>query len=354
MSSSCFKSPAFIVDSSLFFIFLTLLKNAFLDKHGAAVEVPKIVSGLKPIEIESGQAGKLELKIDGDARNFDVAWYKDGEQIVPNEQFGIIKLPDGTIALQIDSFTAGDAGEYSVKIKNTQGGQIEDRTSATLKKDKTASMPVIVAPLKSVEVEEGSPLVLSTKVAAPGAFKATWFFDGKPLTERDGLKFLITPDGTVALQIDKCNMNDSGKYKVEISNDSGKVSSEGSATVKPCAGKNLEILRGLESTVFTAGKSGELELQISGPSDGLDIKFLKNGSAIVPNDRVHIRQLPDGIVRLTLDCVEFDDAGDYSVIVSASGAGQVQSKCQVQVKCKFSLLFISYNFSFYHFFLFSQ
>ena len=316
--------------------------------------MPKIVSGLKPIEIESGQAGKLELKIDGDARNFDVAWFKDGEQIVPNEQFGIIKSPDGTIALQIDSFTAGDAGEYSVKIKNTQGGQIEDKTSATLKKDKTASMPVIVQPLKSIEVEEGSPLVLSTKVAAPGSFKATWFFDGKPLTERDGLKFLVTPDGVVALQIDKCSMGDSGKYKVEISNDSGKVSSEGSATVKPGVGKNLEVLRGLESTVFTAGKSGELELQISGPVDGLDIKFLKNGSAIVPNDRVHIRQLPDGVVRLTLDCVEFDDAGDYSVIISAPGAGQVQSKCQVQVKCEFFSLFLMISTFTSNFFRYSK
>ena len=78
---------------------------------------PKFRKELAPVEVESGQPGRLECAIEGNPANFTVTWYKDGEEIVPNEQYGIVQEPDGTLALLVDSFSAKDAGQYSVKVK---------------------------------------------------------------------------------------------------------------------------------------------------------------------------------------------------------------------------------------------
>lgn len=281
--------------------------------------------------MESGHPCRIECQIDGNPADFNTSWYKDGEEILPNEHFGYVKEPNGTIALLIDSFSAKDVGEYQIRISQAGGPEATSSCKAMLK-DESKSKPAFIDDLRVVSCDELGPLTLKAKlVPSTAPFECKWFFNGKELKESDSIKFLTFPDGTIMLQIDNCKQSDSGKYKVEVTNSYGKSISETTAKITPKATKMPVILKGLEPTTLIAGESGVIELKMDTP-DG-DIKFLHNGKQVLPTDRIHIQQLPDGTIKLVFDRVKLEDEGDY-VFVFQNNDGQVKSASPVTVKCK--------------------
>lgn len=248
------------------------------------------------------------------------------------------KRPDGTISLLVDSFAAIDAGQYMVKVRNNAGVEGTSSAEAKLKAGQQAPMkPTFVNQLESCSVDEKSPLVLKCKVASNSPFTSKWYFGDKLLdaTSKD-IKFLNLPDGTVMLQIDNAKKEDAGKYRVEVSNASGKESSEAVVKVNPKDHKAPKMLKELQASELIAGKPGFIELQVDSLGDDAGVKFFKDGKPIVPDDRIHKQILPDGTVRLAFDNVLLSDAGDYTAIVK-NNSGEVQSKANVIVKCKCSL-----------------
>ena len=251
---------------------------------------------------------------------------------MPDEQIGFVKEPNGTLILLIDSFSSKDVGQYSVQVKNSLG-EINSFAKASLKIDMNKNKPIFVNELSPVTVQEQSPITLKAKVASVGPFEAKWFHNNQVLKASDEVKFVNLPDGTVILQIDNSTMDDAGAYKVEIKNDSGKSSSETNVAVQAKTLKPLTLLQGLSSVTLIAGEPGFIEMKVDSDCEG-QIKFQQGGKQILPTDRVHIQQLPGGLIRLTFDSVKLDDQGEYSVLFQ-NDSGQIQSNCTVLVNCKF-------------------
>lgn len=71
-------------------------------------------------EVDEGDCLELKAKVDGSPMP-DVAWYKDGEKIVPDDHVKIEILPDGGTKLTIDCVKPTDCGAYKLVINNSTG-----------------------------------------------------------------------------------------------------------------------------------------------------------------------------------------------------------------------------------------
>lgn len=74
----------------------------------------------RSLEVDEGEPLELKAKIDGSPMP-EVAWFKDGEKIVPDGHVNIENLPDGTIKLSIDCINPTDCGAYKLVISNSTG-----------------------------------------------------------------------------------------------------------------------------------------------------------------------------------------------------------------------------------------
>lgn len=71
-------------------------------------------------EVDEGEPLELKAKVDGSPIP-NVAWFKDGEKITPDDHVKISTLPDGTTKLTIDTVKPTDCGAYKLVVKNSSG-----------------------------------------------------------------------------------------------------------------------------------------------------------------------------------------------------------------------------------------
>lgn len=71
-------------------------------------------------EVDEGEPLELKAKVDGSPIP-SVAWFKDGEKILPDDHVKIATLPDGTTKLTIDKVKPTDCGAYKLIVANPSG-----------------------------------------------------------------------------------------------------------------------------------------------------------------------------------------------------------------------------------------
>lgn len=71
-------------------------------------------------EVDEGEPLELKAKVNGSPIP-NVAWYKDGERITPDDHVKIHTLPDGTTKLTIDEVKPTDCGAYKLVVSNPSG-----------------------------------------------------------------------------------------------------------------------------------------------------------------------------------------------------------------------------------------
>lgn len=71
-------------------------------------------------EVDEGEPLELKAKIDGSPIP-NIAWFKDGEKITPDDHVKISALPDGTTKLTIDVVKPTDCGAYKLVVTNSSG-----------------------------------------------------------------------------------------------------------------------------------------------------------------------------------------------------------------------------------------
>lgn len=71
-------------------------------------------------EVDEGEPLELKAKVDGSPIP-NVAWFKDGEKIIPDDHVKISTLPDGTTKLTIDVVKPTDCGAYKLVVTNSSG-----------------------------------------------------------------------------------------------------------------------------------------------------------------------------------------------------------------------------------------
>ena len=96
--------------------------------------------------------------------------------------------------------------------------------------------------------QEGKAVVFSCEIEAAPKPATQWFREDTPLEQSDRLKFGIDPVAgkdntyTLTMKVEKASGADSGSYKVEVSNEHGKMA----------ASANLNLQGIQASCIFTA------------------------------------------------------------------------------------------------------
>lgn len=80
---------------------------------------------------------------------------------------------------------------------------------------------------RAMELKEGDFLELNAKVDGSPLPTATWYKNGEPIDTNDPrIKITMSPDGKCKLRIEEATPEDSGAYKLVISNSVGESESQ--------------------------------------------------------------------------------------------------------------------------------
>ncbi|XP_076362329.1 protein Obscurin-like isoform X2 [Tachypleus tridentatus] len=294
-------------------------------------KTPEFEHRLRPALLTEEEPGKLEAVICGVPKP-KVNWFKDGKAITPNEHFTPIEKPDGTVVLLIDKVTPEDAGKFGVVVTSDDGEIKSEANVTTVPKiieEPIGKRPEFIRTLSPVELQEGHSLKLEAKVIGDPAPNIRWFKDNQEILSSEHTIMLEEPNGTVSLLIENVTPVDAGKYAVVASNSVGKSRSFAFVDITALPKREPEFLELLKPMNLTEGQSGRWEVLIKSDTKP-EIKWLKNGQEVKPDDQIHIEQKPDGTQALIFDKVKPEDTGIYSVL-AANHHGESRSSAPLIV-----------------------
>ncbi|XP_053986008.1 obscurin isoform X6 [Hylaeus volcanicus] len=265
----------------------------------------------KSIEVDEGEPLELGAKLDGSPMP-EVAWFKDGEKIVPDEHVKIETIPDGTTKLTIDNVKPTDCGAYKLVISNPTG----DHTclcAVAIRPERKC--PSFSKPLENVKAIVGQPLKLEAQLVAFPNPQVQWFKDGIPLRQAKEIFFMNEPNGLIGLRIDSARPEDAGTYSLTASNSLGEITGSAKVEVEEKE-KRPEFVGSLQPLTVVEGFPVKMEVKVVGKPRP-QLQWFKNGEEIVPDgQRIKTVSLPDGSQALIIEKATAEDAADYQVVAS--------------------------------------
>ncbi|XP_076165903.1 obscurin isoform X4 [Ptiloglossa arizonensis] len=262
-------------------------------------------------EVDEGAPLELKGKVVGSPMP-DVAWYKDGEKIVPDEHVKIETLADGATKLTIDSVTPTDCGAYKLVISNSTG-ELTSLCAVAIKPER--KKPSFSKPLEDTKVIVGQPLKLEAKVVAFPNPQVQWFKEGIPLRQAKEIYFMNEPNGLIGLRIEQARPEDAGNYSLNVSNSLGEITGTAKVDVEEKE-KRPEFVGSLQPLTVVEGFPVKMEVKVLGKPIPY-LQWFKNGEEIIPDGkRIKTVSMPDGSQVLIIDKATPDDAAEYQVIAS--------------------------------------
>ncbi|XP_044021287.1 obscurin isoform X7 [Aphidius gifuensis] len=267
----------------------------------------------KSMQIEEGKPLELSIEIDGSPFP-KVTWFKDGEEIVPDDHIKIETQPNGSTKLIIDKCTPTDCGAYKLIAKNNNG---EEKSQCAVAVKPSPRKPTFAQPLENIHIIAGEPLKLETRIIAFPSPELQWFKDGLPLMPSPEIEFTNEPNGLIGFSIEKARPKDSGVYSLVASNPLGEATGKSEVEVEEKERKP-GFLATLQPMTVVEGFPAKMEIKTIGKPVPI-LKWTHNGIEIVPDGQhIKIVSQPDGTHALLIDKVTPEDAGEYQVVASNS------------------------------------
>ncbi|CAH8611752.1 unnamed protein product [Heterobilharzia americana] len=200
-----------------------------------------IITNVEPIEY------KLECELSRKPRTM-VAWTKDKKPLVIRSDDERMKLLDQGIVQSIifTRLTDADVGVYAIQVENIS-------SKCTLEIRAPPIIPTFDKFEDHIRLKAGSSKILEVPFVSSPKPKVKWtWVPSTDITQEQSPRF--KPDtvaGLTTLPLSRVKREDSGAYKVIISNDLGEISITTNVTVidKPSPPRNLTITDATESSV---------------------------------------------------------------------------------------------------------
>ncbi|XP_064466280.1 obscurin-like isoform X2 [Ornithodoros turicata] len=293
-------------------------------------EAPTFVKELTDAKVSKGDDATFSARIKGYPTP-TATWILNEKEIVDSENVEIACKGE-LYTLKIRGVDASTVGTVICKAKNSAG---QASSEATLSLEVTS--PVIQKELPShVDVTEGEPLKLESKVGGEPLPDVKWLKDGKPVVPDEHIKLEQSPDGNVALMIENAKPEDAGKYSLVATNEKGDAGSASDVAVTPeeaitprAAPVKPSFAEGITPAKVEEGKPFKLEVKAAG-DEPLEIEWLKDGLPVTPDEHVKIQKCPDGKSVLSVDEARPSDAGKYEA-VAKNDAGDATTDGDVKV-----------------------
>ncbi|GFR06110.1 obscurin, partial [Trichonephila clavata] len=301
-----------------------------VNKYGEAKETAQItikepvaphIEELEDVEVRYGAPARLKAKISGFPKP-DVKWSKDGNAVKASDLFEIsANLESKNYALAIKSVKSDEVGRYSCVASN-QAGETTAECSLSIK----AQLPVFVRDPKDQSLDIGEEFKFEAEVHGYPSLEITWLKDNKPIETNSHLK--TSKDGDVYRLVGTIKgVDDAGIFTCKAVNKAGEDSRKATLKISDFAPKITEKLP--SSVDLTEGEPLNLKAKISGKPVP-EIKWVKDGKPLRPNNRIKMSVSPDGTAELSIADMTHDDAGIYKV-VATNDKGQTASEANVGV-----------------------
>ncbi|KAL3121108.1 hypothetical protein niasHT_005368 [Heterodera trifolii] len=283
----------------------------------------KLRSGLQDVTIDEGQPLQLVAELDGEPAA--VKWFKNGEEIKPDERIKIVSNPStGVYSLSIPSALASDGGAYRVVFENPRGGELSSGSVAHVRAKKRApetNPAVFLSPLEDVELPEGDTLSLKCKVGGQPLPEEVKWYRGETELKPDGNRIAIRLglDGTATLRIREVQLSEAGQFKATASNEAGQTETKCQVKVltrepEPMAPKFVIPLRSIEGT---PGERAEFTVKVRGVPTP-ELQWTLNDAPIdfAREPRFKLEDMRDGNWAMTIQDIQETDFGTLRCVAT--------------------------------------
>uniref|UniRef100_A0A1I8INH8 Ig-like domain-containing protein n=1 Tax=Macrostomum lignano TaxID=282301 RepID=A0A1I8INH8_9PLAT len=302
-------------------------------------EAPVKLEFEKELTDQAANVGDKDLKLACCLRQPDkhsvALWFFNTNPIsdkIPVGDDSLVQEFDGrTASLTIRQLAIEHAGLYACGVKNSVS-QIVSKCHLSVKP--LATVPVIAKRLENQRVKESGNIVLQAELAAIDRdCNVRWYQNDQDLCRISGLQMEF--NGRIArLVIRDAYLNDSGRYKVVITNEAGVDRSECVVEVDEKPVPLPRIIRPLQSCSKRPGQPLTLSCELdSPPSKDCRVDWYFDDSLIdVDSSNLDIACHASS-VSLTIGCLTEGDEGQYTVRI-ANKSGEASSQCAVTVEKK--------------------
>ena len=193
------------------------------------MHTPKFTGSLpSKLDIKDGEMLTLKCTVSGDPEP-QVSWTRNGEPLSSSDIIDL-RYKQGLASLTINEVFPEDEGTYVCKATNSLG------TTETTCKLKILPMesagrggvkggdkvPKITDHVKSQEVQDGTPVILSCKVGGANKFDVVWLHNEKEIKPSKDFQYM-NEGSKYTLKITEIFPEDAGTYTCEAFNDVGET-----------------------------------------------------------------------------------------------------------------------------------
>ncbi|NXQ36801.1 TITIN protein, partial [Alaudala cheleensis] len=282
-------------------------------------EPPSFVKKIENVTALAGDSVTLQAVVKG-SEPISVTWMK-GKDIIKDDNNVRVMFDHGLATLQITGVQLSSGGKYTCVAENDAGSQSCFGELAVKEPAK------IIEKAEMIQVTAGEPAVLEYTVAGTPELKTKWFKDGKPLPASK--KYRISFKNNIAqLKFYATEMQDSGEYTFEISNDVGISSCTTSFTVldRTLPPFFTKPLKNIDSVLST---SCRLDCKISG-SLPMTVSWFKQDTEITSSAKYTVH-FAEGSASLEIKHLDANDAGVY-ICRATNSAGSKESSSTLFIK----------------------
>ncbi|KAF1662939.1 Titin, partial [Aptenodytes patagonicus] len=282
-------------------------------------EPPSFVKKIENVTALAGDSITLQAVVKG-SEPISVMWMK-GKDIIQDDNKVRVTFEHGLATLQITGVQLSSGGKYTCVAENDAGSQSCFGELAVKEPAK------IIEKSEMIQVTAGEPAILEYTVTGTPELKTKWFKDGRPLPASK--KYRISFKNNIAqLKFYATEMQDSGEYTFEISNDVGISSCTTSFTVldRTLPPFFTKPLKNIDSIIST---SCRLDCKISG-SLPMTVSWFKQDTEITSSAKYTVH-FTEGSASLEIKHLDASDAGVY-ICRATNSAGSKDSSSTLFIK----------------------
>ncbi|GBM32187.1 Titin [Araneus ventricosus] len=263
--------------------------------------------------------------VDGDPP-FDFSWFKDGRSLVDLHGISVRKTDDFTSNLVISKVNAESNGNYTCRASNSNG---YDEKSAVLSV-RGPGEPKIKSFHFSNELESGMRESVHCNVLyGDTPFEFSWFKDGKPLVDGQGISIRKMDDYDSKLVVLKVDADSNGNYTCKVSNSKGFDEKSALLLVKDSMEPNIKDFH--FSNNLELGMREAVHCIVTYGDPPFEFSWLKDGRPLAELRDTSVHQTDNFMSTLVISKVNADSNGNYTCRVS-NKAGFDEKSAVLSVK----------------------
>lgn len=181
-------------------------------------ETPKLLNKLENLVVNENEQAEYCIKYSG-IPTPSIQWFKEDTELLSGDNIEII-VGENESKLVIKSCISSEhSGSYYIKAINEHGQISSNRSSLTINRS-----PKFVTHPKDITVVQDSSVRFETTIDALPKAQVSWFYDGRELTLKDGVKFEADQKKpSFHLFIPKVGSQNIGNYTVRAKNSVGQI-----------------------------------------------------------------------------------------------------------------------------------